>query len=459
MSEWRNRRPVGDHEAVGDTSIERLLALPRKGTSGRKTAIGAYTSLLAACISASAYAVVHEEPADQAGAAVTQADSMAYTAEKHSGYMPTYLDGSGGIAGVPLTDEQRVALVREAQRRGLSVRDSYALAYGDQARIMIRPDGHVAVDTKGVVVPNGPVYAQVPPAQKVPAKIGTGELESIFAAEGPVQGPAAPLKPGAQAPDSKPHKGAGKAAPKDPKGPKAPKESKEPDYYENSGENPYEDGGSIKDALPPIVGDVVDLLPGFRTWLGQVAGDEAAVNTEIVRNGEMVTITVSATISSGITVTTVIEAPADPHQQSEGIVVTTVVSDAQTGQEITRSDSTEVHDTDSATGVAIGQAVDAVIDAVQHDADPTNDDASRPDLPADVPTPPGWLTPVGPLAPPFSTVPPQDAHGTPAQAPETPAETEAPPALPEETTAPSEPLTLPEEGPDAPLLLPAPTGA
>ncbi|MCX4677701.1 hypothetical protein OG413_20730 [Streptomyces sp. NBC_01433] len=81
-----------------------------------------------------------------------------YTDDPAEAERKTLFDGAGGVAGVPFTDEQRKAIVKESMRQGLSEADAYALAYGDDAKVRIHEDGTVTVDTREVVLANGPVY-------------------------------------------------------------------------------------------------------------------------------------------------------------------------------------------------------------------------------------------------------------------------------------------------------------
>ncbi|WP_089224258.1 hypothetical protein [Actinacidiphila glaucinigra] len=349
--------------------------------------------------------------ADRSG--YSKADNAAYATEPGPGYMPTYLDGSGGIAGIPLTEDQREALIQEAQRRGIPQAEAYALAYGDGAKITVTPDGEVSVDTSGVVVPNGPMYTLLSPAAP-PANLADS-VEHIFniqAAPKTPQLPLAPKEPGKKGKHG-PHKGHDNPKGKPPKG--ATPRGGTP-YYESSGTNPYDDRGSVvKNVLPPVLGDVIDVLPGFRQWLGDVSGDASNVETTITQAGDRIMITVAATISPDLTVTTVIEAPANPRQASDGLVVTTVVTNPDTGEEIARTDPQEIHDTEQATGVAIGQVVEAVIDAVHQD------DAN--DQPVEFPPAPELAL--------------TEVEEAPVEAEEPPAEIEAPVEA-EEPAAPAE---------------------
>lgn len=59
------------------------------------------------------------------------AEAGVYRNDSAAGYVPTYFDGAGGIAGVPLTDEQRRAVMAEADRRGASEQEARLLAYGE----------------------------------------------------------------------------------------------------------------------------------------------------------------------------------------------------------------------------------------------------------------------------------------------------------------------------------------
>ncbi|MEU2111482.1 hypothetical protein [Streptomyces sp. NPDC019507] len=428
--------PVSDHP------LGRLLAIPAKGASGRRSALTAYVGLLAASVGAGGYAITAQghdaRAARPASPGLERPDNAAYTTDAAPGYRPTWFDGAGGIAGVSFTDEQRKALIHEAERRGMSVQDAYALAYGDQAKITIHLDGTVDVDTTQVVVPNQPVYALTPPGMGGPiirqaggSLLAAGPLNPGPLVDIPQYGPPVPGQgvKGEKQGKGKEAKGKGGKG----QGPKLIKPSNRNDiqpnlapesdhYYENSGENPYQKPPGIRGALPPIVDDVIGLLPGYKQWLGEVAGNSSNVDTTITQQGNTVTITVTATISSDLAVTTSIAAPLS--KQAGSFTVTTVVTNVNTGVELGRSDTQEVHDSSSATGVAIGQTVDAVIEAVKQDSNPTNDETPRPVLPPEFPTPPGW-----------------EAEQTPADAPtqgeEPPADPQAPAVEPEAPEAPT----------------------
>jgi hypothetical protein len=145
----------------------------------------------------------------------------AYAEAPKSGYVPTYFDGGGGIAGVPLTEEQRKALIAEARRRGMPIEEAYALAYGDGVRIDVHKDGTVHVDTSGVKVPTHPVYIRTVAPPAGPPKLSAWSRPQARTAVAPRSPPGPPARAmisrWAQGKSEKPAKAeekSGKAKPK-----------------------------------------------------------------------------------------------------------------------------------------------------------------------------------------------------------------------------------------------------
>jgi hypothetical protein len=102
---------------------------------------------------------------------VDQEAGDVYRSKPEEGYVPTYFDGRGGIAGVPLTDEQRQAVMKEAIRRGLSKEDARALAYGEDDEFTkpaqpVRPDVEKHGDGDTQVLASGPLYREVAPTEE-----------------------------------------------------------------------------------------------------------------------------------------------------------------------------------------------------------------------------------------------------------------------------------------------------
>jgi hypothetical protein len=165
-----SRREIASEDEISTHPHGKLLAIPAKGQRGRKLAFASCGILVSGAFATLTVTSLQDSPPPPAereskGHGAKEGDAFQDTPKP--GYYPTYLDGGGGIAGVPLTAEQRRALIREAWRRGLSIEDAYALAYGDNAKIHVHPDGTVHVFTDGVVVPNRPVYAKAPPGMAV----------------------------------------------------------------------------------------------------------------------------------------------------------------------------------------------------------------------------------------------------------------------------------------------------
>ncbi|WP_405391177.1 hypothetical protein OG596_26985 [Streptomyces sp. NBC_01102] len=90
-------------------TIAHITAFPAKGTPDRRIAMLAYGLLATAVFTTLATATLpNDTPAAVKTQGVKKADAFAI--EAVPGYMPTLLDGGGGIAGVPLTEGQRKAI-------------------------------------------------------------------------------------------------------------------------------------------------------------------------------------------------------------------------------------------------------------------------------------------------------------------------------------------------------------
>jgi hypothetical protein len=351
-------------EKISTHPIGRLLALPAKGEPSRKTAITSYALLVGGVFSTLTWATLNEDPAPvRAAKPQGVREDDAYTHTPDPGYQPTYLDGGGGIAGVPLTDEQRKALIAEARRRGLPVTEAYALAYGDGVRLRIGKNGTVQVDTSEVTVPDRPVYIRaVQPASapkvaqvRLPAE---GKAEETTSAAGKGE-----AKPMARQEVEEPAKAQEKPAKDKPKGKTEP--ASEDGYYETSGTNYYEEEKKEKETglrsvLPPALDSLVDSADEVTKFLGQASTGEVTV-VGPVQQGNRFMMTMSAPLAEDLSVKTVIstplaaEAPVQP-------VVTTVAVNTDTGEVVAREKDTCDH-IDEVPTVAIEQVVDVVLEA------------------------------------------------------------------------------------------------
>lgn len=348
---------MGRHVPSSRTSTGRILAIPVRGESGRKTAVAGYGLLVAAVFTALTTATLQDEdPHPTGGLGIKQADVFA--AEATPGYMPTYLDGGGGIAGVPLTEEQRKALVREAKRRGLSTSDAYALAYGDNAVVQARKDGTAEVATDDVIVPNGPVYAKLPTSKTPTKESDTAALsggDEVLAEKSD----ATPAK--GSKPTQGPSKGKAKTSETGKPSKKPPTVSayEEDPYYPTTGESFYDDDKGLKDLLPSPLDKVVDGMTTYSLWLDAASlGTPESVGTV---QADTLTVVVEADLAPDLTLTTTLTTPLDEESKVEP-VGTTVVTASSTGAVLAEKTGTcpSVH---AVSAVAIGQTVDAVLEA------------------------------------------------------------------------------------------------
>lgn len=345
-----NRRNEASQDEISTHPLGKLLALPAKGQRDRKLAIGAWGLLVGGtftCLTLSTMG--QDEPAPRRSADRPHGAKVddAFRSAPAPGYFPTYLDGGGGIAGVPLTEEQRTALIREAKRRGLSTEDAYALAYGDKAQIHAHPDGTVHVHTEEVVVPNGPVYAKAPPSVA-----GNSEASTTTAAGAP--------------------KGTADSEGRADRAATPPAEKGKP-YYPGSGKNLHAEekakrekkekrlGEKLKKVVPEPLEDLVQGADSFSDWLGAASPGEAVVIGP-VQSGDLLKIQVEAPVSARLSLTTTFSAPMAATADVRPLVET-VVTDTKTGEVVAEHDPQHCPTVDAASGVAIGQAVDVVLDA------------------------------------------------------------------------------------------------
>ncbi|MEU7030011.1 hypothetical protein AB0A60_25440 [Streptomyces sp. NPDC046275] len=336
--------------------MSRALALPAAGQRGRRAALTGYGFLVAAVFTSLATATLPDDSSRTGSGRPDEPhgdkESDVFASAQQPGYAPTWLDGGGGIAGVPLTEEQRKALIREAERRGLSTAEAYALAYGDNAVVHLHPDGTVHVHTGEIVVPNGPVFAKVSPADA--KKVGVPNLGGASEA--------------AKAPESGPETTAAGKPKGDAKGQEKGKErsadsggAQPKDYYPSSGEKAYQDEGSLREALPPVLEKVVDGVSEFSTWLSAASAGTPQTQSLVRDGGNHLTMTVEAPLSNDLTLRTTVTAAVG---QEPGVepVVTSVVTDTVTGEVLAEKAHTCLN-AHVVEAVAIGQAVDVVLEA------------------------------------------------------------------------------------------------
>lgn len=280
-----------------------------------------------------------------------------YRRDPKEGYVPTYFDGRGGIAGIPLTEEQRQAVVKEALRRGVSAEDAHALAYGeaDESALIDKPE--VKPPTTGgdyTILAAGPIYREVAPAE-------TPAGDDYAADPG-----AASSRPAAPNGTPQSSGGEGKAKGKE----KAKGESAKPkklgmkESFKRSAE------AVIPDPIEEPVEDFLGRISPFRSYMFAISapGTEPTFTVGEPEDG-MVTVTAESQVTDNMTVTVDVTAPVEDHPEAPPSTVSVTVTDPQT-DEVTVATETETVDGghEDIPRVAIGEVVEAVVTAATDDS-------------------------------------------------------------------------------------------
>lgn len=354
-------------EKISTHPIGKILALPAKGEPSRKTAITSYGLLVAGVFGALTWSTTHNDPAPQkkdTSHGVQEDD--AYAEAPQAGYQPTYLDGGGGIAGVPLTAEQRKALIAEARRRGLPLSEAYALAYGDGVVVHPQKDGTVDVDTSHVKVPDRPVYIRTAypstTSKAEQVRLTEGKAEEAASAAGMSEAKPTTRKEREQPSkgQEKPGKGKGRG-----KGHGKGKGAAGDGYYDSSGDNYYEEeekeeNSGIKSVLPPALDSLVDSAGEVSKFLSQASPGEVSVVGPVEQRGHVMMM-MSAPLAEDLTVKTVISAPLNAEADVKPVVATVAI-DTSTGEVVAKEKEKCEHVGEVPT-VAIEQVVDVVLEA------------------------------------------------------------------------------------------------
>lgn len=378
---WGSRavpKVINDSEQISSSPFGRLLAIPAKGQPQRKQAVGAYLGLAVALATASGFATLdvnHGSDARRASAASAEDVKLhgdAYSETPKEGYDSTYFDGAGGIAGIPLTEEQRAALIKEAERRGMSEGDAYALAYGDGSVVRHTPDGKPLVDTSHVVLAHGPIFKRLTQSER--------EQQSLTPADKPATTSDVAAQFGGQSTGPKPKpkpKESAKAKPAPGRTNLAEGANQQTPYYKDGrvdldGNSPKPEAFSddLHDILPDPLDEMLSTLTPFSVWIGDLSAPGTSPDISVQpQPGGGLTMTCVTQVSDDITVTAhVVAPPADADVQP---TVTVTVTDSGTGQVLSASKPQAADSLDDVPRVAIGEVVDAVISAsdTTHEAD------------------------------------------------------------------------------------------
>ncbi|MGC4928115.1 hypothetical protein [Streptomyces sp. DT117] len=250
--------------------------------------------------------------------------------------MPTFFDGRGGVAGVQLTAEQRRAVTREALRRGMTDEQARELAYGNADP---EAGGQADMRPMGVgeerVLARAPLYREVAPQEKVTAGRGATDREPA-----PMKGPEA--EPGERKTEAQ------------------------------KGDERPEGQQKITDHLDEIMPDPLEealggLLP-FRLWMAQICEPGAEPSWTVEHDIDQGTVTVTAesqmTDRSKVTAEVVVPVAAGGGAESDATpVVTVTVTDPRTDEVLVVSSPQVAEGPHDVTRVAIGEVVEAVLDA------------------------------------------------------------------------------------------------
>ncbi|MFI9205331.1 hypothetical protein [Streptomyces sp. NPDC053048] len=345
--------------------MSRALALPEKGEPQRRTAITAWGLLASVAVYTGGMGLTQHHPQSAGGKGPAKAapdlepDAQplkdpkvgdVYRRDPKKGYVPTYFDGRGGIAGVPLTDEQRRAVVKEALRRGVSPEDAHALAYGEaeESGPIVKPNIKPPSFGGSTLLASGPVYREVAPAEKSEAEGGA-----------PASGSAAPGDDLPAAPQSKGGEGKGKE--------KAAKEKKQPTMKESLKRSVE---AVIPDPIEEPVEDFLGRMSPFRSYMFAISAPGTEPTFTVAEpEGGMVTVTAESQVTDNMTVTVDVTAPVEETPEAPPSTVSVTVTDPQTDT-VTVATETETVEGghDDIPRVAIGEVVEAVVTAATDDS-------------------------------------------------------------------------------------------
>ena len=254
--------------------------------------------------------------------------------------MPTFFDGRGGVAGAELTEEQRQTVIKEALHRGMTEEQAHELAYGEDE-------------------PSGTVQAK-PQAPTVTPPKDADAAKTLLLASGPFYRQVAPEERDEVEKAKKKHRDAAHAS----------GSRRDGKLSATSGGGEGKDK-KLTDQLDAVIPDpleevVGDLLP-FRLWMAQVADPETEQTWNVDHDLEEGTVTVTAEsqMSDHIVVTAEIVAPSSPGERKNDPTVTVAVTDPTTDDVLVEPKTESATVTEDLPRVAIGEVVEAVIEAQQ----------------------------------------------------------------------------------------------
>lgn len=334
------------------TPVSWALALPPKGAPQRRTAQLGYGILATAVVFTGTFSVA--QTADESVAAKGPAEALpdadpdagdVYRRKPKQGYVPTYFDGRGGIAGVQLTEEQRAAVVKEALRRGVSAEDAHSLAYGESnvSTPDAEPEAKSPTFGGSTVLAAGPVYREIAPAEMGKSGDGSG-------GEGPLSN-----GDGSSAPQTYGRRDAEKPG----------KEESGKPQSKGFKENLKRSADAIlPDAIEGPVEDLVGRLLPFKSYMKAISAPGSAP-TFMVSEPEdgMVTVTAESKMTDSMIVTVEVKAPVEETPDAPPSTVSVTVTDPQTDTVTVATETQTIEGHDDIPRVAIGEVVEAVVTA------------------------------------------------------------------------------------------------
>ncbi|MGW3336249.1 hypothetical protein ACWDCL_02045 [Streptomyces sp. NPDC001009] len=390
--------------------IARIMAIPAKGQPQRGMALVSWGMAGALALYGGAFYLTHDDeaPARKRGGAPRSApDAAAEHHESSTGrhdshgatestsgpddgtYVPTFFDGHGGVAGVPLTPEQRKAVMREAQRRGISTDEAREMAYGDGG-----DEGVFTHTATGM-------YRQVAPMEYATLEVGGGSEapSGIAHASAPSQVLA---EPEPQVLEAQVDEAGGSAATADtetneeaasaqgstskPVKPKAKPKKAKPKKAKPAPSLTDRLKTAVKDVVPGSVKQLGDVLPKglnlqplslFMADISQpgteVQVEVSTINLDSDPAQEAVQVTATAQVSQSVAVTAEVVAPVKETAESTPSVVAVTLTDPSTDEVIVAPKPIVVDRPSDVSGAAIGAIVDTVVDASADHQIPTDD--------------------------------------------------------------------------------------
>ncbi|MCC2278849.1 hypothetical protein LKL35_25975 [Streptomyces sp. ET3-23] len=304
-----------------------------------------------------------DRPAKAAPDAQPVVDAEAYDVYRHhpaKGYVPTYFDGHGGIAGVPLTEEQRQAVVKEALRRGVSPEDAHTLAYGvaEDSKPVVKPNVTPPAYGGTTVLAAGPVYREVAPTELNATGSDTAAPDKTPDREIPV--PSETARPSTGRRDD------------EAKGEDKPKEMGTKEMLKRSFES------VLPDPVEKPVEDLLGRLNPFRSYMFMISqpGTEPTFTAAEPEDG-MVTVTAETQVTDSMAVKVEVTAPVEETADAPPSTVSVTVTDPLTDKVTVASETATVEGGhDDIPRVAIGEVVEAVVTAANDDSAAPGDSAA-----------------------------------------------------------------------------------